>query len=436
MGFPRPAMASSPPWNLTPLAEPPDWSELDRFQHTVSASVFEDELIRNYLSDPEDAKTLIEVREDHALIVRRMRDPDRTYRLEFSGPDATMPPAYWRAPGELPPLTTRERPLEGMRILIDPGHLGGRWARMEQRWFLMPEPPGEGPAEDVPAPKPRPSERKDPPARPVHRPVKEGEIVLRVAELLEEKLTRLGARVALVRRQLEPVTDLRPADFTDQVRDRYGLPDSATAKTNALLRRSSERLFYLSSEIRARGRRVNEEFRPDLALCLHVNAETWGDPDRPSFVEKNHFHLLINGCYSRSEVLKDDQRHDLVRRILLRTHPTELALAETIAEVMAPILDLPPYVYTGSNAKRISSNPYVWSRNLLATRIYYCPVIFFEPYVMNHEVTHARIQAGEYEGVREILGRTYPNLYEEYASSVARGVAAYYGNVRRLSDAS
>jgi hypothetical protein len=39
----------------------------------------------------------------------------------------------------------------------------------------------------------------------------------------------------------------------------------------------SEKLFYRVSEIHARAKKVNNTIKPDLVLCLHYNAEAWGD---------------------------------------------------------------------------------------------------------------------------------------------------------------
>lgn len=419
--------ADSASWDLTPLEPPPEWRTLDAFQGTLTSKEFQDELEHAFLSTSSDAKGFFQVLPDHALITMKSRRPEATYRLQF-GDGSRAPGIYWRPASALPPPMDPSKPLEGLRIAVDPGHIGGEWARVERRWFLIPDPPSAG------APRPARDGTNPTGAPKPNRPVQEGDLVLRVAELLEANLTAMGARVALVRRRLEPVTALRPPDLLDPVRKSLGLSPGSdpNPENDRLLRDGSERLFYLSAEIRARGERVNREFRPDLALCLHLNAEPWGDPARPSFVAQNHFHILINGCYSRSELMKDDQRFFLVQRLLQRTHPEELALAESIAAVMGPKLGLPPYEYRGNHAKRPGSNPFVWSRNLLATRIYECPVIYFEPYVMNHEVTHTRIQAGEYEGRLTILGAEYPNLFEEYASSVAEGVASYYRAKRSL----
>lgn len=407
-------------WDLTPLEPPPDWENLEPFQGTLSQSQFQAELEQTFLSSPADTEGLLQLFPDHALIAEQSRNPGRNYRLAFGNAPRPAQPAFWRSPRDLPPLSNLHRPLDGLRIVVDPGHIGGDWAQMERRWFLIPSPP----AGDQ-------SSALEP-----NLPVREGDIALRVAELLEAKLTALGARVALTRRLPQPVTPLRPETLLDSARRSLGFPQGVFLETSHALHQESERLFYLSAEIRARGERVNRNFRPDLALCLHLNAESWGNPASPSLVTRNHFHILINGCYTRGELLKDDQRFFLFWRLLQRFHREELALAEGIAEVMAPRLGLPPYEYHGSSAKRPGSSPFVWSRNLLATRIYQCPVIYFEPYVMNDEITYQRIQAGEYPGTRPFAGKEYPNLYEEYAAAVADGIASYYRQQRPVQPAS
>lgn len=399
-------------WELTPLESPPDWRILEPFQRTVTRAEFETELEQVFLSSPADAEGLIQLFPDHARIAEQSKNPGRTYHLSF-GTVRPSRPATWRSPSELPPLDNPSRPLSDLRIVVDPGHIGGAWARMERRWFLMPNPvAGES---DAP---------------PSNQPVQEGDIALRVAQLLEAKLTALGARVALARRLPQPVTPLQPEDLLDAARQARKLPADVLPETSQALRHESERLFYLGAEIRARGERVNRSFRPDLALCLHLNAEAWGDPASPSLVKENHFHILINGCYTRNEVLLDDQRYCLVWRLVQRIHREELAVAEAVADSMGPRLGLPAYEYHGSSAKRPGASPFVWSRNLLATRIYQCPVVYFEPYVMNEEITFQRLQAGEYPGIRTFGGKDYPNLYEEYASAVADGVASYYRQQR------
>jgi hypothetical protein len=53
-----------------------------------------------------------------------------------------------------------------------------------------------------------------------------------------------------------------------------------------------------------------------------------------------------------------------------------------------------------------------------------------EPYVMNSTIDHARIQAGDYGGLREISGKLQPSIFHEYADALAEGLARHYRSSR------
>lgn len=141
-----------------------------------------------------------------------------------------------------------------------------------------------------------------------------------------------------------------------------------------------------------------------------------------------HFHILLNGAYTEGEVRLADQRFAMLEKLLQRTHREEAQVAKTIAEIFARRSGLPPYEYSpyGNNYRNIPGSPYLYARNLLANRLYDCPVIFMEPYVMNSIVDYARIQAGDYEGLRPINGTLKPSIFREYAGSLAVGLARHY----------
>ena len=98
---------------------------------------------------------------------------------------------------------------------------------------------------------------------------------------------------------------------------------------------------------------------------------------------------------------------------------------------MARETGLPPWIYRTSNAKSVNDNTYVWARNLLANRVYTCPVIFLEPYVMNNREVYERIGAGNYEGEKLVAGKMRRSIFREYAAGVANGLANYYRKNRR-----
>jgi hypothetical protein len=125
----------------------------------------------------------------------------------------------------------------------------------------------------------------------------------------------------------------------------------------------------------------------------------------------------------------------MIRRLLSRAYDEELPLADTIANAMARETQLPAYQYpTANSTTKVGNSGYVYARNLLATRLYRCPVVYCEPYVMNSNDAFARIQAGDYEGTRNVNGLERKSIFREYADSVTDGLVEYYSKARGMGD--
>ena len=402
----RPALAADRLSN--PIADPPAWKTLAKYQRTITHDEFE-RLLRGVYCSHGIGDELIRIEPEFACILMD-RDAQTWFTLRFAKDERTRKPAAppWRAAASLPRLK-KNKTLSGLKIALDPGHIGGGWAKMEERWFKVGD----------------------------TQPVEEGEMTLRVAQMLAPKLRELGARVSFVRSKMEPVTPLRPDDLKEVAREvlkptgienpreNFAGPDDPLK--DQTVRWQSEILFYRNSEIRQRARLVNSKLKPDLVLCLHFNAEAWGDEQNPTLSDKNHLHLLVNGAYVPAELQSDDVRFEMLRRLLSRAYDEELRIADTAAAVMAKKTQLPPYEYTNpDNITKVGTSSYVYARNLVATRLYQCPVVYFEPYVMNSHEVFARIQAGDYDGTRPINGVERPSIFREYVDSVVEGLVEYY----------
>jgi hypothetical protein len=397
--------------HLSTLGRAPDWSELDQYQSTITHDEFVHLLDFVYATHGYSGD-LIKVDADEARILTKDGTED-FFVLHFAKTPTDRLPLvhWWSAPDKLPPATG-QKPLAGFHIALDPGHLGGEWAKMEERWFKI----GEAAA------------------------VQEGDLTLRVAQILKPRLESLGAKVSLVRSNSEPTTPYRPSDFEDiarrllqeagiaDPRENFDGPaDPEKEKTVAWQR---ELLFYRNSEIRRRASVVNYRLQPDLVLCLHFNAEAWGDPNHPTLSEKNHLHLLVNGSYLPNEIELDDERCEMLHKLLSRSFPEELAMAEAMATTMAKATGLPPYHYKTENVTSIGATGYVYARNLMATRLYRCPTVYLEPYVMNSEEIFERVKAGDYEGLKLIAGKKRPSIFREYVDGVVEGLIAYFKDAR------
>ncbi|HET9367223.1 MAG TPA: hypothetical protein VFO22_04070 [Candidatus Udaeobacter sp.] len=400
--------------NLGILGARPRWGVLESYQETITHDEFT-HLIYDVYCTHGFAPDLIEVNIDTARILTN-RESQNFFTLRFAKDDTSLNPVprLWHPAKSLPPAKG-DKPLSGLRIALDPGHLGGEWARMEERWFQVDS----------------------------TQPVQEGDLTLKVARLLAPRLRELGAKVFFVRNSNEPVTAKRPDDFRELARKiliKNGVPqpradvlDPNDPEKEQTIRWQSEILFYRYSEIRRRAALVNFKLHPDLVLCLHFNAEGWGDPNNPTLTDINHLHLLVNGSYLQQELEFDDERFEMIRRLLSRAYHEELPLADTIAGTMARETQLPPYQYPTTNSTtKVGTSGYVYARNLLATRLYRCPVVYCEPYVMNSKDGFARIQAGDYEGTRNINGLERKSIFREYADSVTDGLVEYYSKARGL----
>ena len=363
-----------------------DWSALERYQQTVSRVEFETLLANVYCPSGALADYLTFATNSVSV---------------FSTTEKTNPPLFALRFAS-PVLSSNSHPLSLKRIALDPGHIGGAWARMEERFFVH---------------------GKD-------RPVQEAELNLMVARLLKTRLEAAGTQVFLTKDNFEPVTDKRPEDFQAQAEQEV----KASTRFDALpplereaafadaVRKRAELIFYRSSEIAARAKLLNEKIKPDLTICLHVNAVEWDECQ--NLVDDNRLVVFVHGNYLASELKDDDQKLRLLKKILERSHATELAAAETIATALANATKLPPVGYgPNSGSVHVGDNPYVFARNLAANRLVDGPVVFLEPYYQNNRLVYQRIQLGDYEGLRDVNGAPMKSIFREYADAVAEGLS-------------
>ena len=125
----------------------------------------------------------------------------------------------------------------------------------------------------------------------------EGEMTLHVARLPGGPTADVRARSAWT----SSATRDEPSDHAASGRSRGGGPPRCsleggvhTARANLYDGPRSTRsapifdplddaeVLFTRADIRARGRKVNDTLRPDLVVCLHFNAEAWGDPAKPT----------------------------------------------------------------------------------------------------------------------------------------------------------
>lgn len=291
-------------------------------------------------------------------------------------------------------IASKEFPLRGLRILIDPGHIGGDYAQMEQRIL-----------------------RREDGAM-----IQEGALNLKTALLLRENLKRYGAKVYLTKKDLQPLTHQTPEYFRKQAEREISA--NAEQNTKPAIEKEMDRLFYRESEIRARAEHALR-IKPDFTLCIHFNA-TPATPENP-WTEDNRLVIFVHGSYESEEIASEEQRLRLFSKVLENSLSIELALGEKIAKAMTEETKLPPVHYTpSSHYLKVGQNPCLYARNLAANRLFPGPVIYLEPYYQNNPVVFQRLLAGDYEGLKVIEGQSYKSIFREYTDGVTQGILDFF----------
>jgi hypothetical protein len=406
--------------HLSPLAPKPDWASLEAYQKTITRAEFT-RLINEVYTPDGGFWDFATIDDGKVVIYSDSAKTEPVFTLHFAANDAAcapLPYVYKTQAVSKDPA----RPLTGIKIALDPGHIGGDWAKLEARYFKL----GDDP------------------------PVMEAQLNMITCQRLAERLEADGADIIWAKKGYDPTTSLRPEDLHREAIAALALSGShASAYTPSYLfgiqmpRLSRHRtdqaatetridneaalLFYRVAEIRARGDVVNPQ-HPDLTICVHYNADDWGDPDNPSLMGKSRLVIFTNGAYERkSELVYDDYKYDLLRKLLDRTAVQEERGCAFVGQAMLDTFKYPPEQYVGYFAHHVTDVPSVYARDLLANRIYHGPVIYCEGPYMNAKDAYYRIIAGDYLGQKVIQGQSYPSIYRDYAASVEQGVLKYFG---------
>jgi hypothetical protein len=331
------------------------------------------------------------------------------FSLAFAGPETNRAAVArpFKTRDDLAALhNPTDAPLRGLKICLDPGHIGGAWARMEERFLVVDR---------------------------TEWFIQEGAMNLLVAQKVRERLVAAGADVTMTKDTFEPVTTARPDDFREQAEREIGayekfqhLPElfRQAARADAV-RKRQELLFYRKSEIAARARRVNEELKPDLTVCIHFNATEESDDDK--LVDDNGLMVFVHGNYLAEELASDEQKFFLMRKLLEQSHAMEVEVSESVCLALASGTGLPIVELSdGGMAYTAGTNGLVYARNLAASRQFTGPVVFLEPYYMNNRTVYRRIQLGDFDGEQEVENKKFSSIFREYADAVTEGILSFY----------
>lgn len=267
-------------------------------------------------------------------------------------------------------LGTPEKPLAGIRIAIDPGHMGSDYWDKETGKYIV--------------------DHKG------HK-LSEGVLTLQVALLLEKELQALGAEVFVTRRDFVPVTTLSLNNFDFRAFAREKMRDSnldnwfQNLLTSTPLDQEPDDVLYghfvqspyikkmfsefmrgtyyvQEADVQARAQNINL-FKPDIALMIHFDAAI--QVKDPQGINSRHFDrtkAYVLGGFAFDEMGTREARRNFGRVLLNRqTWESSLGLARSIVASFDTNMGIGPD--SGHDASNINVEKGVIARNLEIIRL-------------------------------------------------------------------
>lgn len=340
-----------------------------------------------------------------------------------------------------------DHPLAGMRIALDPGHVGGDMdyaQKMEEKYVRIHADPSAGFPEEI--------------------GFCEGNLALGTALILAEKLRAAGAEVMLTRekeglnafgltfdqwmdgqvtvyenylrsRNL-PINRSNPEDWRiraaaeNYIRD-YELEakDAIWWRTKATLAHI-HRIPFLKAEFLERARLING-FKPHVTFIIHYNVgesnNSNGDGYRKGIPE-NYAMAFIPGSFMAGELKEPEDRLAFAAKVLTDDLARSQALCKHVVQAHERLLGVPAIEWDErllylKNASLRTSDKGVFARNLQLTRLIHGTLCFGESLYQDNVVEAKRLNARDFT----LPGMTspLPNRIREVADAYFQGLIAW-----------
>ena len=326
-----------------------DFSIFEAYQDRLSRSQLESRLFC-YLQKRDQASPFFTLTDEVFILYNAPEsalDREIEFKLRLSKKPAKNKPSLPR------------KDLVGVRVAIDPGHFGGPYARLEERYIALP-----------------PSlERKEAIA------FDEGTLAFLTAVYLKLLLEKDGAIVMITRDQIGK--GVYEKDFFEWLKATPSLW-SGEVSLNKLFRS-----YFNPLDLRARAKKINA-FNPDLSIVIHYNSHHVKEEksSNSSLAPENYNLVFIPGAFCRGELSEKDNRFDFLRLLLTDDLVSSALLSKAVLKEFSRHLDV-PVVSQSDGASYLENvclkvDEGVYARNLALTRMIHSPVCYGETLIQNN----------------------------------------------------
>ncbi len=313
-------------------------------------------------------------------------------------------------------------PLQGLKVLIDPGHMGGtNWDQFTGKYVSV-----NG------------------------TKVSEGALNLWTSFLVAKKLEKLGATVKLTRDYLGSVSSENPNTFdTTPFINSYfhnsmdgwmssylNLPidqlkrsiKNASEVQKAYTPAQRAQYFITGLDLEARSLMI-DQFNPDITLDIHFDASDTGKLQNVN----QSLEAFIPGSFRSSETGGRKSKMMALKHLLeVRRWGQSVELADHVTQSMSTALKIPrlsvPEAFT---AKKVRDG--VYARNLyIARRAFSSLVIYLECMHYDHVKEHSRLAIKNRSGTYRNISFKYPSRLDTLSTSIENGFLSYFKNMKQF----
>ena len=313
-----------------------------------------------------------------------------------------------------------EFPLQGLKVLIDPGHMGGDDWDKETGKFV-----------EVGGKK-----------------VSEGNLTLWTALLTAQKLEKLGATVLLTRDKIGTVSQENPKTFnvTPYINnyfynsmDDWMAPylEKSIDEVKSTIKNVSEvkkaytetqkmQFFILGADLEARSVMV-DNFNPDVTLDIHFDADKLDALQN----KEQSLEAFVPGAFRKNETGSRIVRASALKHLLeVRRWNQSVDLADEVTHSLSTGLNIPrmstPEAFTGIRVRDgvYTRNLYI-SRRALSSLVVYLECLHYD-YVKEFKRLTIRNRTGSYHSTTF----KYPSRLDTISDGIENGFVEYFKNLK------
>lgn len=284
-----------------------------------------------------------------------------------------------------------------LRVAIDPGHFGGAYAELEERYVTIPS-----------------TQTRN------HQPIHfhEGDLTYFTALELARLLRKDGVIVYITRPGIGQ--GAIKEDFFSWVATHDISPTHASLS-------QIFRCEYNVEDLKERAKCINA-FHPDLTIVIHYNAHvTDEEKQKKTRVSQSNYNLaFVPGAFCIGELCQERDRYEFLRLLLSDDVEESIKLSESITQQFTKYLRVPSISMDEKTSYTdracLIQRPGIYSRNLVLTRFVHGPICYGETLIQNHEQEIYNLS----DWSDSVDGMACPRRIKEVANAYFRGIQEYF----------